>query len=78
MLFRSKWWELEHAFAWHIESLLRGALPDPGNELVDQMLDESIYTSALEYARGCDQDDLIRLVQAVKPELLEMVREEAV
>ena len=70
---RDAWWELDHAFAWHIESLLRSVMPNQENPLVDKMLDEDMYQSALSYARGLDEDDFVQLVKAVAPDLLKMV-----
>ena len=70
---RDAWWQLEHAFAGHIEQTLRVAMPDSQHRLVNDMLGEDIYQSALSYARGLDQDDLVELVHAVSPELLKVV-----
>ena len=70
---RDQWWHLEHAFAGAIESKLAEVLPK--HPLIEKMLDEDIYTCALEYGRGLDQDDFVELVRAVDPELLELVVE---
>ena len=70
---RDAWWQLEHAFAGHIERLLRSVMSNQENPLVDKMLDEDMYQSALSYARGLDQDDFVQLVKAVAPDLLKMV-----
>ena len=66
-----QWWHLEHAFAGAIESKLAEVLPK--HPLIETMLDKYIYTCALEYGRGLDQDDFVELVRAVDPGLLELV-----
>ena len=62
---------MEHAFAGAIESKLAEVLPK--HPLIETMLDKYIYTCALEYGRGLDQDDFVELVRAVDPGLLELV-----
>ena len=68
---RNQWWELEHEFASLIESKLAEVLPK--HPLIETMLNEDIYTCALEYGRGLKQDDFVELVRAIGPELLEIV-----
>lgn len=70
---RCLWNDLEHEFAGTIETKLMDALPK--HPLIEKMLDEDIYTCALEYGRGLDQDDFVELVRAVNPDLLKIVED---
>ena len=71
-----KWQDMEHEFAGVMTTRQRRLLGATAESPTSEMYLEEYYSWLLEYGRGLEQEEYVKLVWTYAPELLKMVEVE--